>query len=70
MIGSILKEIIRLFIDDEFLALAILVVAAIAGALAFSGMSKALSGLVLVIALPLVLVLSVFRTLRRSARQS
>jgi hypothetical protein len=69
MIVSILKEIIGLFVEDEFLALAILGVVAIAGALAFSAIPKAACGIVLVIALPLVLVMSVLRTLRRSARQ-
>jgi hypothetical protein len=70
MIHSALKELIGLFVDDEFLALAIMAVVAIAGVLAFSDMvSKAACGLVLVIALPLVLVISVLRTLRRTARQ-
>jgi hypothetical protein len=70
MIRSVLKELIGLFVDDEFLALAILAVVAIVGVLAFSGIvSKASCGLALVIALPLVLVLSVLRTLRRAARQ-
>jgi len=70
MIASVLKEILGLFVDDEVLALAVLAVVAIVGALAFSGMSKGVCGLVLVIALPLVLIISVLRTLRRNARQS
>jgi hypothetical protein len=70
MIRSVLKQLIGLFVDDEFLALAILAVVAIVAALAFSGIvSKASCGIGLVIALPLVLVLSILRTLRRDARQ-
>ena len=36
MIGEIVKQLIGLFVDDEFLAAAILVAVAVAGALVFS----------------------------------
>jgi hypothetical protein len=71
MIGALFKELIGLFVDDEFLALAILAAVAVFALLKFSDIvSETLSGLVLVIALPLVLVVGVLRTLRRGRRRS
>jgi hypothetical protein len=71
MIGALFKELIGLFVDDEFLALAILAAVAVFALLKFSDIvSETLSGLVLVIALPLVLVVGVLRTLRRGRWRS
>ncbi len=48
MIGEIVKQLIGLFVDDEFLAVAILAIVAVAGALAFAGVSTTwLPGLIL-----------------------
>jgi hypothetical protein len=69
MIRFIFKELVGLFVDDEFLALAILaVVAGVAFLVFFEIGSNLLSGLVLVVALPCVLILSVVRGLRRGKR--
>ena len=69
MIGEIVKQLIGLFVDDEFLAAAILAAVAVAGALAFLGVSPAwLAGLILTLALPAALASSVLRSAWR-ARQ-
>ena len=70
MIGEIVKQLIGLFVDDEFLALAILAIIAVAGALAFVGVSPTwLAGLILTLALPAALASSVLRSAWRARRQ-
>ncbi len=70
MIGEIVKQLIGLFVDDEFLAVAILATVAVAGALAFVGVSpKWFAGLILTLALPAALASSVLRSAWRERRQ-
>ncbi len=69
MIGEIVKQLIGLIVDDEFLAAAILAAVAVAGALAFLGISPTwLAGLMLTLALPAALALSVLRSVWRARR--
>jgi hypothetical protein len=69
MIGAIVKELIGLFVDDELLAAAILVVVAFVGALAFFRVAPGwVVGLMLVLALPAALAASVLRSARRATR--
>lgn len=58
------RELVGLFVDDEFLALAVLAVVVVAAALAGRG-APAATGIVLVAGLPGVLLASVFRGSRR-----
>ncbi len=70
MIGEIVKQLIGLFVDDEFLALTILAIIAVAGVLAFVGVSPTwLAGLILTLALPAALASSVLRSAWRARRQ-
>lgn len=70
MIGEIVKQLIGLFVDDEFLAVAILAIVAVAGTLAFVGVSPTwLAGLILTLALPAALAASVLRSAWRARRQ-
>jgi hypothetical protein len=65
MIGVIVRQVLGLFIDDEFLAVAILAVVALAGVLALSGAAPAwLAGLLLTLALPASLAASVLTSAR------
>ena len=65
MIGEILKSLIGLFLDDGFLAVAVLSAVAFVGALLLTGMTPAwVGGLALALALPAALALSVVRTAR------
>ncbi len=69
MIGEIVKQLIGLIVDDEFLAAAILAAVAVAGALAFLGISPTwLAGLMLTLALPGALAFSVLRSAWRARR--
>ena len=69
MIGTIVKQLIGLFVDDELLAATILCVVALVSALALSGLAPAwLAGLMLALALPAALVASVLRSARRGTR--
>jgi hypothetical protein len=69
MIGSIVKELIGLFVDDELLALAILCVVALVSVLTLCGVAPGwLVGLMLTMALPAALAASVLRSARRRAR--
>jgi hypothetical protein len=69
MIGEIVKQLIGLFVDDEFLAVAILAIVAVACALAFLGVSPTwLAGLILTLALPAALASSVLRGVWRARR--
>jgi hypothetical protein len=63
MIGVIVRQLIGLFVDDEFLAAAILVAVAVATAMALSHAAPAwLAGLLLTLAASIVL--SVWRARR------
>jgi hypothetical protein len=69
MIGSVVKELIGLFVDDGLLAASILCAIAFIGALALSGMAPAwLVGLILALSLPAALVASVLRCVPRKSR--
>jgi hypothetical protein len=67
MIGAIVAQLIGLFVDDEFLAAAILATVAVAGALALSAVAPAwVAGLLLTLALPAALAASVLRSVWRA----
>jgi hypothetical protein len=69
MIGEIARQLVGLFVDDEFLAVAILATVAVAGALAFFGVSPTwLAGLMLTLALPGALALSVLLSAWRAPK--
>ena len=69
MIGSIIKEILGLFVDDEILAIGILAIVAAAAATAFTQWAgPTVAPLVLVIGLPAILIADVMLTLRRATR--
>jgi hypothetical protein len=69
MIGSIIKEILGLFVDDEILAIGILAIVGAAAAIAFTpGAGSMVAALVLVIGLPAILIADVMLTLRRATR--
>jgi hypothetical protein len=67
MIGAIVAQLIGLFVDDEFLAAAILAAVAVAGALALSAAAPAwVAGLLLTLASPAALAASVLRSVWRA----
>ena len=69
MIGSIIKEILGLFVDDEVLAIGILAIVGAAAAIAFTPRAgPTVAALVLVIGLPALLVADIMLTLRRATR--
>jgi hypothetical protein len=69
MIGSIIKEILGLFVDDEVLAIGIIAIVGAAAAIAFTQWAgPTAAALVLVIGLPVLLVADVMLTLRRATR--
>jgi hypothetical protein len=69
MIGEIVKQLIGLFVDDEFLATAILVAVAVAGALVLLAAAPTwLAGLILTLAMPAALASSVRRSVWRARR--
>lgn len=61
-----IRELLGLFVDDEFLAAAILVVVAAAAALALAGVAPWLVGVLMTVALPATLAAGVARTVRRA----
>ena len=70
MNGAIVTQLIGLFVDDEFLAVAILVVVAAASALALTAAAPPwVAGLLLTLALPAALAASVVRSTRRTRRE-
>ncbi len=70
MIGSLIKEILGLFVDDESLAVGILALVGLAGGITLLPWAgKPIAGLILVIGLPAALVASVLRTLKRTTRK-
>ncbi len=69
MIGTIVKELIGLFVDDELLAAAIVCVVGVVSVLTLSGVEPDwLAGLLLILALPAALAASVLRSARRATR--
>ena len=69
MIGGIAKQLIGLFVDDEFLAAGILAVVAVVALLRFVAAAPAwLAGLLLAVLLPGMLAASVLRSSRRARR--
>lgn len=61
----ILKELFGLFVDDGFLALAVLIaIVVIGGASLLGWLTGAVTGLLLVIAVPGILIISVVRGVR------
>jgi hypothetical protein len=66
MIGAIAKQVIGLFVDDELLAVGILVVVAAVALLTWIGAAPAwLAGLLLTVLLPATLAASVLRSVGR-----
>ena len=61
-----IKELIGLFVDDEFLAAAILVIVAVAGVVALAAAPGWVVGVFLTAALPAALAAGVVRTVRRA----
>ena len=71
MTGEIVRQLIGLFVEDEFLAAAILAAVAVAAALVFLAAAPAwLAGLLLTLALPAALALGVLRSVSRARRSS
>jgi hypothetical protein len=69
MIGEIVKQLTALFVDDGFLAAAILAAVAVASAFVFLGVAPTwLAGLMLALALPTALASSVLLSVWRSRR--
>jgi hypothetical protein len=69
MIGAIVKQLIGLFVDDELLAAAILCVVGFVSVATLSGAAPAwFAGLLLTLALPAALAVSVLRSARRATR--
>lgn len=66
MIAAALRQVLGLFVDDEFLGAAILAVTAVASALALSGAPAWCAGLFLTLALPTALAASVVTAVRRA----
>jgi hypothetical protein len=71
LIGAIVAQLIGLFVDDEFLAVAILATVAVASALTLSAAAPAwVVGLALTLALPTALAASVVRSAWRARRET
>ena len=68
LLTGILRELAGLFIDDEFLAIAILVVVAIVAVLTLAGAQPLFAGAILICGNLLILAISVLRTARRTER--
>lgn len=70
MMGAVVNQMLGLFIDDGFLAAAILTAVALAGGLALSGTAPTwLAGLLLALALPASLAASVLAGARLDRSQ-
>jgi hypothetical protein len=69
MIGAIVAQLIGLFVDDGFLAAAILAGVAVASALAFAAAPTWVVGLQLTLALPAALAASVMLGARLARRE-
>jgi hypothetical protein len=71
MIGAVLKELVSLFVEDEFLAVGILAAVALVGLLVWVDVfATYVTGLILVLALLGVLIAGVLRTVARQRRPS
>jgi hypothetical protein len=69
MIGAVIKQLVGLFVDDEFLAAALLCIVAIVGALTlFDAAPSWVVGALLALAVPIVLAASVARSAWRDRR--
>ena len=69
MIAEIVKQLIGLFVDDELLAVGILVAVAAVALLALIGaLPTWLAGLLLTVSLPAALAASVLRSVQRARR--
>lgn len=69
MIGAIVKQLIDLFVDDELLAVGILVAVAVIASLILLGALPAwLAGLLLTLSMPTALAASVARSARQARR--
>ena len=67
LLSLIVRELVGMFIDDEFLAIAVLMVVAVAAICAFIlGASQLVVGGVLLVGCVFVLVSSVFKASRKS----
>ena len=67
MIGEIVKQLIGLFVDDELLAVGILVAVAVVALLTLLGVLPTwATGLLLAVSLPAALAASVLRSARRA----
>ena len=67
MIGAIARQLIGLFVDDEWMAVGILVLVAAVALLTWTGAAPIwLAGLMLAVLLPATLAASVLRSVRRS----
>ncbi len=67
MIGEIVKQVIGLFVDDELLAVGILVAVAVVALLELLGaLPTWATGLLLAVSLPAALAASVLRSARRT----
>jgi hypothetical protein len=70
MIGEVAKQLMGLFVDDEFLAAAILGAVALASALVFLDAAPLwVAGLILTLALPAALAAGVWLSVRRARRE-
>ncbi len=69
MIGEVVKQLVGLFVDDEFMAVGILVAVAVVALLTLLGVLPTwTAGLVLAVSLPSVLAASVMRSVQRARR--
>jgi len=69
VIGDLVSQLIGLFVDDELLAVGILVAVAVVALLAMLSLIPTwLAGLLLTVSLPAVLAASVVRSVRRTGR--
>jgi CBS-domain-containing membrane protein len=69
MIGEVVKQLVGLFVDDEFMAVGILVAVAVVALLTLLGvLPTGTAGLLLAVSLPSVLAASVMRSVQRARR--
>jgi hypothetical protein len=68
--GAIVGQLIGLFVDNEFLAAAVVAAVGVASALSLTGAAPPwVAGLLLTLALPLALAASVWRTTLKARRE-
>ena len=66
MLSLIVRELVGMFVDDEFLAIAVLAVVAFAALLILVGMPPLVAGVLLLLGSIAVMVISVIRTSRKN----